>query len=63
MPVRHHPRTAGRTKYGVWNRLGRGIYDLAMVRWYLKRQIKTLIPAVDAAADKPGARETCDVKP
>jgi dolichol-phosphate mannosyltransferase len=63
VPVRHHPRTAGRTKYGVWNRLGRGIYDLAMVRWYLKRQIKTLIPAVDAAAAKPGARETCDVKP
>ena len=63
VPVRHHPRMAGRTKYGVWNRLGRGIYDLAMVRWYLKRQIKTLIPAVDAAAAKPGARETCDVKP
>jgi len=46
MPVTHHPRTAGRTKYGVWNRLGRGIYDLAMVRWYLKRQIKTMKPAL-----------------
>jgi dolichol-phosphate mannosyltransferase len=45
VPVTHHPRTAGRTKYGVWNRLGRGIYDLAMVRWYLKRQIKTMTPA------------------
>jgi len=44
MPVTHHPRTAGLTKYGVWNRLGRGIYDLIMVRWFLRRQIKTLVP-------------------
>jgi len=54
MPVRHHPRVAGRTKYGVWNRLWRGLYDLAMVRWYLKRQIKTLgaeaVPARTEAA-------------
>ena len=63
MPVTHHPRTAGRTKYGVWNRLGRGIYDLAMVRWYLKRQIKTMKPALVAgeanasiAADNEASR-------
>jgi dolichol-phosphate mannosyltransferase len=40
MAVTHHPRTAGRSKYGLWNRLGRGIRDLRMVRWYLKRQIR-----------------------
>jgi dolichol-phosphate mannosyltransferase len=45
-PVSHRSRVAGRSKYGVWNRLGRGIYDLVMVRWYLKRQIKR-IPTVD----------------
>jgi dolichol-phosphate mannosyltransferase len=39
LPVRHHPRVAGISKYGVWNRLGRGLRDLIMVRWYLKRQI------------------------
>jgi dolichol-phosphate mannosyltransferase len=39
VPVRHHPRIAGVSKYGVWNRMGRGIRDLIMVRWYLKRQI------------------------
>lgn len=44
-PVNHHPRTAGQTKYGIWNRLGRGIFDLLVVRWYLKRQIKTMSPA------------------
>jgi dolichol-phosphate mannosyltransferase len=60
MPVTHHPRVAGRTKYGVWNRLGRGIYDLAMVRWYLKRQIKTMPPAdlpTEAEAPAPSEKE------
>lgn len=42
IPVAHHPRQAGLSKYGVWNRLGRGICDLIMVRWYLKRQLKRL---------------------
>ena len=32
VPVRHHPRTAGLSKYGLWNRLGRGLRDLVMVR-------------------------------
>jgi dolichol-phosphate mannosyltransferase len=40
IPVIHHPRAAGRTKYGVWNRLGRGMRDLLMVRWFMQRQIK-----------------------
>ena len=40
IPVTHHPRIAGQSKYGLWNRLGRGIYDLVGVRWFLKRQIK-----------------------
>ena len=39
MPVAHRPRVAGRTKYGVWNRLGRGVWDLAMISWYRKRQM------------------------
>jgi len=39
IPVSHHPRTAGRSNYGIGNRLGRGIRDLIMVRWFLKRQI------------------------
>jgi dolichol-phosphate mannosyltransferase len=41
MPVTHHPRVAGQSKYGMWNRLGRGLYDLIGVRWFLKRQIKS----------------------
>jgi dolichol-phosphate mannosyltransferase len=39
VPVNHRPRVAGVSKYGVWNRLGRGIIDLIGVRWYQKRRL------------------------
>jgi dolichol-phosphate mannosyltransferase len=52
--VGHRPRTAGRTKYGVWNRLGRGIGDLAMMKWYLKRRIK-FVPAAEELSPPPGS--------
>lgn len=42
MPVSHRPRVAGKSKYGVWNRLGRGICDLVMIAWYRKRQLKNI---------------------
>ncbi len=42
MSVAHRPRIAGVSKYGVWNRLGRGICDLAMIAWYRKRQLKNV---------------------
>ena len=46
IPVVHHPRVAGQSKYGVWNRLGRGIYDLMGVRWYQQRRLKK-IPTIE----------------
>jgi glycosyltransferase involved in cell wall biosynthesis len=39
VPVNHRPRAAGVSKYGVWNRLGRGIYDLIGVGWYQSRRL------------------------
>ena len=39
VPVRHFPRTAGTSKFGVWNRLGRGIADCRALRWMRKRRI------------------------
>jgi dolichol-phosphate mannosyltransferase len=42
IPVNHRPRVAGVSKYGLWNRLGRGIVDLFAVRWFQKR----LIPSI-----------------
>jgi len=42
MAVNHRPRIAGVSKYGVWNRLGRGIWDLAGIAWYNKRQLSNV---------------------
>lgn len=40
-PVNHRPRLYGESKYGVNNRLWRGIYDCFGVRWYLKRAVRS----------------------
>jgi len=39
IPVRHHPRTRGKTKYGVWNRLWAGLRDIFAVRWMQDRHV------------------------
>jgi dolichol-phosphate mannosyltransferase len=40
VPVNHRSRAAGISKYGIWNRLGRGIYDLIAIAWYQKRRYR-----------------------
>ena len=40
VPVRHHPRTHGVSKYGVGNRLFRALYDLFAVRWMQTRCLR-----------------------
>jgi dolichol-phosphate mannosyltransferase len=40
IPVNHRSRTAGVSKYGIRNRLGRGIVDLLAVAWYQKRRLR-----------------------
>ena len=40
VPVNHRPRVAGVSKYGVWDRFGRGVFDLIGVRWYQKRRLR-----------------------
>jgi glycosyltransferase involved in cell wall biosynthesis len=40
VPVSNHPRLAGQSKYGVWNRLFASFYDLLAVRWMKKRMFK-----------------------
>lgn len=39
VPVSHHPRRAGQTKYGTWGRLIKGLQDLYAVRWMKKNWI------------------------
>ena len=46
VPVRHRPRLRGVSKYGIHNRLWRGIADLFGVRWLKRRRIEP-----DAAAE------------
>ena len=38
-PVTHHPRVHGVSKYGINNRLWRGLVDLAGVAWLKKRSV------------------------
>lgn len=40
VPVSHRPRIAGVSKYGVWNRLGRGLFDLVGIAWYQRRRVR-----------------------
>lgn len=49
VPVNHRPRVAGVSKYGVWNRLGRGICDLFAMAWYQKRRWR-LVEFVELSA-------------
>ena len=45
IPVGHHPRTRGRSKYGVLDRAWRATLDLLAVRWMRARIIR--LPIVD----------------
>ena len=38
--VRHHPRTAGTSKYGTWDRAFSGLRDALAVRWMQDRHMK-----------------------
>ena len=43
VPVSHRPRLHGRSKYGIRNRLFRGLVDLVAVRWMIRRHIRAQI--------------------
>jgi dolichol-phosphate mannosyltransferase len=40
VPVIHHPRKHGKSKYNIRNRMWRGLCDLMAVRWMKRRQIR-----------------------
>lgn len=40
VPVSHFPRIHGHSKYGLGNRLFKGLYDLAAVRWMRSRCLR-----------------------
>ena len=51
VPISHRPRAAGVSKYGLSNRLWRGIYDLFAIAWYQKRRLGA-VPYHEAAPAK-----------
>ncbi len=40
VPVSHHPRLHGQTKYGTWGRLTKGLADVWAVRWMKKNRLR-----------------------
>jgi len=40
IPIRHHPRKFGVSKYTTWNRMWRAFVDLLAVRWMKSRHIR-----------------------
>jgi dolichol-phosphate mannosyltransferase len=54
VPVNHRPRRRGASKYGVFDRLGVGIVDLAGVMWLRRRRAQPLM-VEDAVTPEAGA--------
>jgi dolichol-phosphate mannosyltransferase len=56
LPVNHRPRQAGVSKYGLWDRLGRGIVDLFAIAWYQKRRLHP-VPFSELEGPAPQPRD------
>lgn len=39
VPVAHRPRASGTSKYGIWNRLWKGLSDLRTIRWMQRNRL------------------------
>jgi len=48
--VNHRARAAGVSKYGIGNRLWRGIFDLFAIKWFQKRRLPSVEVTRTAAA-------------
>jgi dolichol-phosphate mannosyltransferase len=60
VPVNHRPRRRGKSKYGIFDRLGVGIIDLFGVMWLQHRATRSPlfdegVPNTNAAAPFPAA--------
>jgi len=56
-PVRHYARRAGVSKYGIHNRLWRGLFDLVGVAWLSRRQVICIEKASPPAVAAPEERQ------
>ena len=55
VPINHRPRVAGESKYGLNNRLWRGIADLFAIAWWQKRKVGE-VPYVELPANNVAPR-------
>jgi glycosyltransferase involved in cell wall biosynthesis len=47
VPIRHYPRIAGRSKYGIWNRVWIGLWSLLVVSWLMRNRVEYQLEADD----------------
>jgi glycosyltransferase involved in cell wall biosynthesis len=58
VPVSHHARHAGKTKYDTWRRLKKGLADVFAVRWMKKNWIayEDVLETVEAPGNAEGTK-------
>lgn len=66
VPVSHHPRLRGTTKYGTWGRLTKGLSDVWAVRWMQKNRLAyeadlEVLEVATAPESREGAGEPAPV--
>ena len=62
VPVNHRPRLHGKTKYGTWGRMVKGLADVYAVRWMKKNRIdfqsELVVPASSGKPETPSLTES-----
>ena len=60
VPVSHHPRAGGKTKYGTWGRMIKGLADVWAVRWMKKNWVDygPELEVLEPLADEPQRSES-----
>jgi len=61
LAVNHRPRRAGDSKYGVRNRLGRGILDMSGVWWLKRRAVRPRVSWTATSPDLPKERSDASI--
>jgi len=51
VPVSHHKREHGQSKYGVWNRVFKGLSDLKVIRWMQRTQMNYVATEISRDGD------------
>jgi len=62
VPVNHRPRLHGRTKYGTWSRLVKGLADVWAVRWMQKNRIdfEPVLEVLECSGARRGPADGAD---